>query len=174
VAALRTASALAPWREDLAVAHAEHAETWARKGAGAEAYREAETAYRSAIAINGSDPVTRHELARLYLAHPEVWADGGSRALEQLRLALAQNPYYAEIQNDLGVALLRAGDREEARRAFDRAAQGRREFVDPLLNLAALAIEAGDPVEARSRLMQALERNPRSNRARAMLAKLAQ
>jgi O-antigen ligase len=175
VAGFRAASDLAPWRDDLAVAHAKQAEAWARQGAGARALREAEAAYLRAIAINGSDPVTRQELARLYLSHPDVWGDPGTdRALEQLRFALAQNPYYAEIQNDLGVALLRAGDRDEARRAFERAAQGRREFVDPLLNLAALAIEAGDPVEARSWLVLALERNPRSDRARAMLAKLAQ
>jgi O-antigen ligase/Flp pilus assembly protein TadD len=175
VAGYGAASRIAPWRDDFAVARAEQAEVWARQGAGASALREAETSYRRAIAINGSDPVTRQELARLYLAHPELWGDAGARsALVELRLALAQNPYYAEIQNDLGVALLRVGDREEARRAFGRAAQGRREFVDPLLNLAALAIESGDPVEARSWLTRALERDPDSARARALLARLSQ
>ena len=173
VAGFRAASHLAPWRDDFAIAHAEQAEAWSREGAGVPALREAEAAYARAIAVNGSDPVTRHELARLYLAHPEVWGNAGEhRALEQLRLASTQNPYYAEIQNDLGVALLRAGDREGARQAFGRAAQGRREFVDPLLNLAALAIESGDPVEARSWLTRALERDPGSDRARALLARL--
>jgi len=175
VAGYRAASRIAPWRDDFAVARAEQSEAWARQGASVPALREAEASYRQAIAINGSDPVTRQELARLYLAHPEVWGDAGARsALVELRLAVAQNPYYAEIQNDLGVALLRVGDREEARRAFGRAAQGRREFVDPLLNLAALAIESGDPVEARSWLTRALERDPGSARARALLARLSQ
>ena len=167
------ASRLAPWRDDVAVAHAVEAEAWARKGASAPAYREAEAAYRRAIAINGSDPVTRQELARLYLSHPEIWGDeGNARALTQLERAVAQNPYYAEIQNDLGVALLRAGNRRGAREAFGRAAEGRKDFVDPLLNLAALAIDAGDPVEARSWLTRALERDPGSASARAMLERL--
>jgi O-antigen ligase len=175
VAAYGVASKIAPWRDDFAVARAEQAEAWARKDASVPALREAEASYRQAIAINGSDPVTRHELARLYLAHPEVWGDAGARsALAELRLALAQNPYYAEMQNDLGVALLRVGDREEARRAFSRAAEGRRDFVEPLLNLAGLAIESGDPVEARSWLTRALERDPGSARARALLARLSQ
>ncbi len=167
VADYATASRLAPWRDDFAVDHAVAAEA-------SRAYREAEAAYRQAIAVNGSDPVTRQQLARLYLAHPGIWGDeGAAKALEQLKLALAQNPYYAEIQNDLGVALLRAGNREEARAAFGRAAQGRKEFVDPLLNLAALAIESGDSVEARSWLTRALERDPGSVRARALLARLS-
>jgi tetratricopeptide (TPR) repeat protein len=175
VAEYGTASRIAPWRDDFAIARAEQAEAWARTGSSVPALREAEASYRQAIAINGSDPVTRQELARLYLAHPEVWGDAGARsALGELRLALAQNPYYAEMQNDLGVAFLRVGDREEARRAFGRAASGRRDFVDPLLNLAALAMESGDPVEARSWLTRALERDPGSSRARAMLARLSQ
>ena len=170
---LRTAVALAPWRDDLAVARAEQAQ--ALQGVAAPALRESEAAYLRAIAINGSDPVTRHELARLYLGHPEVWGSSGtSLALQQLRLAVAQNPYYAEIQNDLGVALLRAGDRIEALIAFERAAGGRRDFVDPLLNLAALAIESGNPSEARSLLDRALQRDPNSARARALLAKVSQ
>jgi hypothetical protein len=175
VAGYGAATRVAPWRDDFAVARAEQAEVWARQDGSTEALQDAEASYRQAIDINGSDPVTRQELARLYLAHPDVFGDAGVRsALVQLRLALAQNPYYAEIQNDLGVALLRVGDREEARRAFGRAAQGRREFVDPLLNLAALAIDTGDPVEARSWLTRALERNPGSVRARALLARLSQ
>jgi len=162
----RTAASLAPWREDFALSRAEAAQALASRAGTIEA----EGAYRRAIAINGADPVTRQELARLYLAHPDVWGNRGTGlALEQLRIAVAQNPYYAEIQNDLGVALLRSGNRVEARAAFDRATHGRPGFVDPLLNLAALAIESGDRVEARSWLEQALQREPNSARARALL-----
>jgi Tfp pilus assembly protein PilF len=73
---------------------------------------------------------------------------------------------------------LRTGDAKAARAAFSRAdqdaAQGRRYFVDPLLNLAALAIQSGDRVGARSLIDRALERNPGSERAREMLASLGQ
>ncbi len=166
----RAATAWSPWRDEFAVARAEAAEAMARQGAGMPALHEAEASYRRAIAINGADPVTRQELARLYLAHPEVWGTQGTGlALEQLRAAVAQNPFYSEIQNDLGVALLRSGNRAEARAAFDRASRGRPGFIDPLLNLAALAIESGDWVEARSRLEQALQRDPNSARARELL-----
>ena len=95
------------------------------------------------------------------------------RFLEAARhygLALEQNPYYAEIRNDLGVALVRAGDAAGAARAFEAASGGRRDFVDPLLNLAALAIQRGDRDEAARRIDEALARNPNSQRASAMKA----
>jgi tetratricopeptide (TPR) repeat protein len=70
-----------------------------------------------------------------------AFGEAGTRAaIGELEAALSQNPYYAEIRNDLGVALLRSGDRAGAVDAFRRASEGRAEFVDPLLNLAALAL----------------------------------
>lgn len=167
------ASALAPWSDTYAIAHAAQATLTADRTGGEAALREAEAAYRRAIGVNGSDPVTRHELARLYLAHRQTWGDAGVRsAIVQLRAALAQNPYYAEIRNDLGVALLYSGDRTAATEAFRLAGEGRREFVDPLLNLASMALESGDREEARTWVMRALERDPNSSRARTLLAQL--
>lgn len=170
-----TAFRIAPWQERHALAAAKASEATAVGGARATRLRDAERFYRSAIALNPSDPVTRHELARLYLANSDVFsASGGGRtAAAQLTLALEQNPYYAEIRNDLGVALLRTGDRAGAEAAFRKAAEGRRDFVEPLLNLAALAVERGDRAEAARRIDQALERNPGSARALAMRAGLA-
>jgi tetratricopeptide (TPR) repeat protein len=133
----------------------------------------AEGAYRRAAALNPSDAVTKHELARLYLAHLDRFgARGAGEATRLLREALEQNPYYAEIRNDLGVALLRAGNRPAAMEAFRRAAEGRRPFVDPLINLAALALEDGDRASAESWTRRALERNRDSARALAMASGL--
>ena len=87
--------------------------------------------------------------------------------------ALAQNPYYAEIRNDLGVALVRSGDLAGASREFEAAAQGRRAFVDPLVNLAALAVQRGDRAAAERLLGKALARDPGSERAHAMQAELS-
>jgi O-antigen ligase/Tfp pilus assembly protein PilF len=163
------ATRIAPWNDRYAVAGAEAAEAAARGGRGIDALRDAESSYRRALAVNGSDPVTRHELARLYLAHS---ADFGptapASALHELRLALTQNPYYVEIRNDLGVALLASGDRAGAEEAFRRASQGRRDFVDPILNLATLALRDGNVSEAKRLVEAALERNPGSARAVAM------
>ena len=167
----------APWQERHALAAAKASEAAARTGARTTRLRDADRFYRDAIALNPSDPVTRHELARLYLSNPDVFSAagmGGARdAVTQLTLALEQNPYYAEIRNDLGVALLRMGDRAGAEAAFRKAAEGRRDFVEPLLNLAALDVERGDRAEAARRIDQALERNPGSARALAMRAGLA-
>jgi O-antigen ligase len=134
---------------------------------------DAEAYYRQAIAANPSDPVTRHELARLYLENPGRFGDRGVRlAITELEAALAQNPYYAEIRNDLGVALVRTGDDAGAAEAFRAASTGRRAFVDPLLNLAALAVRHGDRAEAARKIDEALARDPESARARAMKAEI--
>jgi len=173
-AAYAEASRLCPWNDAYAIGAAHAAEAAVVAGATGAALADAERHYRRAIEANGSDPVTRHELARLYLGHPERFgADGGRAALSNLRAALAQNPYYAEIRNDLGVALVRSGDAAGAAREFEAAAQGRRAFVDPLLNLAALAIERGDRAEASRRIEEALARDPGSERARAMRQELS-
>lgn len=158
------AARLAPWDDRYAIGAADAAVQAARLG-------EAESFYRLAIAANPSDPVTRHELARLYLANQDRFGSAGNRAaVRELTLALEQNPYYAEIRNDLGVALVRAGDTAGAARAFEAASGGRRDFVDPLLNLAALAIQRDDRDEAARRIDEALARNPNSQRASAMKA----
>ncbi|HEY6573147.1 MAG TPA: hypothetical protein VI198_07475, partial [Candidatus Eisenbacteria bacterium] len=133
----------------------------------------AETAYKRALALNPSDPVTKHQLARLYLGHEERFgASATPKATALLEAALAQNAYYAEIRNDLGVARLRAGDRAGAIGEFRRAAEGRTAFVDPLVNLAGLALEDGDRATAASWTRRALERNPGFAPARAIASKL--
>ncbi|HEX7077371.1 MAG TPA: O-antigen ligase family protein [Candidatus Eisenbacteria bacterium] len=163
------ASRLAPWDDRYAIGAAKAATAASALGDRTIRLTAAADAYRAAIAANPSDPVTRHELARLYLSNPDVFGDAGLKAsIRELRIALEQNPYYAEMRNDLGVALLRSGDRTGAVKAFRKAAEGRRDFVDPLLNLAALSAERGDRAEAARWIDEALRRNPSSERAYAM------
>jgi O-antigen ligase/Tfp pilus assembly protein PilF len=160
------AARLAPWDDRYAIGDAKASEALGE-------YARAERSFRRAVAINPSDPVTKHEFARLYLAHEDRFEAGArAHATTLLEAALAQNPYYAEIRNDLGVARLRAGDRDGARRAFQGAAEGRRAFVDPLVNLAALAQEDGDRTAAVAWTRRALERNPNSARALAVASEL--
>jgi len=165
------AAKVAPWDDSYSIAAAKAAQVAATAGGETQNTRltEAESFYRRAIAANPNDPVTRHELARLYLANPDRFGAAGARAaVSELTLALGQNPYYAEIRNDLGVALIRTGDVAGAARAFEQASSGSRKFVDPLLNLAALAVRKGDRDEAIRRIDEALARDPGSERARAM------
>ena len=160
------ASRLAPWIDSYAIGEAKTSEALGD-------YARAEGAFERAVSSNPSDPVTKHEFARLYLAHEDRFEAGArAHATTLLEAALAQNRYYAEIRNDLGVARLRAGDREGAKRAFREAAEGRSAFVDPLVNLAALAQEDGDRTAAATWTRQALERNPNSARALAMASEL--
>jgi O-antigen ligase/Tfp pilus assembly protein PilF len=164
----------APWDDRYAVYHAKASEAAARGGRGIAAVLEARASYEHALSANASDPVTRHELARLYLTHESAFGAQGVRSAERLlREALEQNPYYAEIRNDLGVALLEQGDRSGAAAAFRRAGEGRRGFVDPLLNLATLQLQDGNEVEARRLIGEALERDPNSARASEMLRGLS-
>ena len=51
--------------------------------------------------------------------------------------------------------------------------EGRRGFVDPLLNLATLELQDGNEAEARRLIGEALERDPNSGRASEMLRGLA-
>ena len=160
------AGRLAPWSDKYALGEAKAAEALGE-------FLRAESAYRRAVALNPSDPVTKHELARLYLGHAERFgAPVTPKATALLEAALAQNPHYAEIRNDLGVARLRAGNRTGAIEAFREAAEGRTTFVDPLVNLAALALEDGDRATAASWARRALERNPGSAPARAIASDL--
>ena len=173
VEALATATRLSPWNDGYSILMARAEEQVGTRELRPDRYHAAEAAYRCAIRANGSDPVTRQELARLYLSHPDLWgASGLAGARTQLEEALAQNPYYAEIRNDLGVALLRSGDRAGAERAFRQASEGRADFVDPLLNLAVMSLESGDSASARSRVREALERAPQSDRALSLAARL--
>lgn len=165
-----TATTLAPWSDELWAGRALVA---LARGREPFALREAETSYRKAIAVNGNDPVLRHQLARLYLSNqPEFGAPGATAAVHELSAALAQNPYYPEIQNDYGVALLATGDRAGAAAQFRAASDSRRDFVDPLLNLATLELQDGNTAEASRLIASALERNPGSARAAAMQARL--
>ena len=59
-----------------------------------------------------------------------------------------------------------------AAEAFRAASTGRRAFIDPLLNLAALAVRHGDRAEAARKIDEALARDPESARARAMKAEI--
>jgi O-antigen ligase/Tfp pilus assembly protein PilF len=171
--ALRSATRLDPWNDVYSIELARAEEQLGVREQRPERLRDAESAYRGAIRANGSDPVTRQELARLYLAHPDVWgASGAAKARSLLEAALAQNPYYAEIRNDLGVALLRSGDRAGAEREFRQASAGRIDFVDPILNLATMSLQSGDSASARSLVREALERAPDSARARSLASRL--
>lgn len=65
------------------------------------------------------------------------------RAVQAYRESVQQAPVEPRYHNDLGVALLAVGERESARRAFERAAELSNDFPHPFYNLGILCREEG-------------------------------
>jgi type IV pilus assembly protein PilF len=98
----------------------------AQNGAGGESYfntglihlREgrvelAVESFERAVDADPENPYFRKGLGQAYAANRE-WKD----AIEQFRKALELNPYYTDVRNDLGTALILAGKREEGKKEF--------------------------------------------------------
>jgi Flp pilus assembly protein TadD len=85
----------------------------AARGLGAA--EEAQAAFRAVIALDGQDVGARVNLGQLLLQdrrYPE--------AIEQLRAAVAAEPFNATAVYNLGLALVRSGQADEGQRAMER------------------------------------------------------
>jgi arylsulfatase A-like enzyme/Flp pilus assembly protein TadD len=116
------------------------------------------------------------------VTQPAVVAQLGSyladidRVPEALQLLepLARSPDAdPDTLNSLGIAYVRAGRREDARRVFERVLTIDPESGVPLENLGMLALERGDLPAARRQFERALQADPRSSRAHADLGVVA-
>jgi tetratricopeptide (TPR) repeat protein len=79
----------------------------------------------------------------------------------------------AETLNALGIAYIRAGRRDEARRTFDRVLATSPDSSIPLENLGVMALERGDLGAARGYFERAVRADPRSSRAHGGLGVVA-
>jgi Tfp pilus assembly protein PilF len=70
-------------------------------------------AFKRAVDADDENPYFRKGLGQAYAAKRE-WKD----AIEQFEKALELNPYYVDVRNDLGTALILAGKREEGKKQF--------------------------------------------------------
>ena len=91
------------------------------------------------------------------------------RLLEPLRRDAAD----VETLNALGIAYIRAGRREDARRTFERVLAANPDSSVPLENLGVMALERSDLAGARGFFERAARADPRSSRARAGLGVVA-
>jgi Flp pilus assembly protein TadD len=118
---------------------------------------EAETSYRTALALMPDDPIASNNLGALLLArgHP---AD----ARAHLELALKIKPGYPEAANNLGAVLWELGEVKAAEAAFRRALLQRPGYASAMLNLADLLIRPGETriSEAEALCRAALARSP--------------
>jgi Tfp pilus assembly protein PilF len=67
--------------------------------------------FKRAVDADSENPYFRKGLGQAYAAKRE-WKD----AIKQFRKALELNPYYTDVRNDLGTALMLAGKREEGKK----------------------------------------------------------
>jgi arylsulfatase A-like enzyme/Flp pilus assembly protein TadD len=97
------------------------------------------------------------------------------RAADAIRLLepLDRDTADVETLNALGIAYIRAGRREEARRTFERVLAVNPDSSVPLENLGVMALERGDLAGARRLFERAVGADPRSSRARAGLGVVA-
>jgi tetratricopeptide (TPR) repeat protein len=70
-------------------------------------------AFKRAVKADDKNPYFRKGLGQAYAARRD-WKE----AIEQFREALELNPYYVDVRNDLGTALILAGRREEGKQEF--------------------------------------------------------
>lgn len=112
---------------------------------------EAESAYRRAIAIDGSRPEPHYGLGLLYSS-----AGREADALAELRAAHALDPTDPDINYQLGIR----SEGDEARRLLERAVQTRPRWAEALVALAEVERTAGDLDAARTHYEAALELAP--------------
>jgi Flp pilus assembly protein TadD len=72
--------------------------------------------FERAVDADDENPYFRKGLGQAYAANRQ-W----KKAIDQFEKALELNPYYADVRNDLGMALILAGKREEGKEQFLKA-----------------------------------------------------
>ncbi|MFN7923505.1 MAG: tetratricopeptide repeat protein [Bryobacteraceae bacterium] len=129
--------------------------------------RDAEAAYRRAVAADANFPQAWNNLANLL-------ADSGRRreAVEAFRRALTLTPWDAEVQVNLGLTLLEAGDTDGALRRFRSAIAANPDHASGHANLGALLLGLGRTEEARRAFATAIALDPDHELARKNLSKL--
>jgi tetratricopeptide (TPR) repeat protein len=94
--------------------------------------------------------------------HPE--------AIKAFRQAILINPNYDKAHNNLGIALMNAGDNAEAQREFNRALQINPKNTEAIINMALLSQKSGNVDQAKVQLLRVLQMNPRNAEAHYNLA----
>jgi Flp pilus assembly protein TadD len=120
-------------------------------------YVNAETLYRTTIARNPQAWMALHNLAEMRVRGS---GDDLQEALGLVRESLRINPDNAEARNTLGFALQRLGQRDDARREFERALQLNPSLSVAHNNLGVLAHGEGRREEAIARYQESSRLNP--------------
>jgi hypothetical protein len=128
------------------------------------------TASADAIAARLADPSLRIRLAAAVTLH-DLRDPRGESALRKLADA-PESSHLLLPHAELGPLFARRGDFDAARKELTAVARLAPYFIDPLVQLAAIAASQGDLVEARARIAQVLALEPQHRAARALRDRL--
>jgi choline-sulfatase len=117
-------------------------------------------------AVLAADPDNPAALNDLGMA--QIQLEKYPQAVSTLRRAAERTPQDSRVWNNLGLAARRAGDLALARSSYTRSAELDPTFAVPCYNRATLELDAGDKVEARRWLDEALRRAPGMAEAKAL------
>lgn len=118
--------------------------------------KEAETAYRTLLALRPEDPDVNNLLGVLLQQTGRL-----AESRERLEAVVARNPEMATAYNNLGITLQADGDPEGALRAYARATELAPTYAEARHNIALLATELRDYARAEAELLEALRHAPR-------------
>jgi Tfp pilus assembly protein PilF len=125
----------------------------------------AQKSLESAVGLTPTDPGPLNLLGQVMRQQGE-----SSQYTALVREAVAKNPKSAALENVLGNQLLRRGDRNGARAAFE-AAKAAGDVVDADIEIASLDMRAGARDQAKQRLLNLVKTHD-NTRARLLLAEI--
>lgn len=102
---------------------------------------------------------TKSEISEIYkdFGTSALASDDLPRAIENLRIAIDYNKDNAVAHNNLGLALLGMGKKDEAKTEFMKAMDIDPKYSDPVVNLGTWHFSAGNRVKAREYYRKALD-----------------
>jgi tetratricopeptide (TPR) repeat protein len=118
----------------------------------ARVWRDSESLFEHALAVNPDNVTIRNNLGNLRLAEGRV-----EEAIEQYRRVVRSMPDYAVAHDNLGNALASLGRVDEAIHHYREALRARPDSVHWELELGQLLVTRGELAEARRRFERALE-----------------
>jgi Tfp pilus assembly protein PilF len=90
-------------------------------------------------------------------------------AVAPLEEAIEIQAHFADVHNDLGVALVESGQAERGEASFRRSVELNPDYLVAHLNLAATQVRSGRRTEAEEQLRFVLEKDPQNAAARSLL-----
>lgn len=131
-------------------------------------WRNDETVFRHAVAVNPENPLAQNNLADALLREGR-----GREAIPHYREVIRLNPAYAHAYNNLGAALVTTGQPDEALPFFERAVRLDPRFSEARLNLGDALAARGRREEAIQQYRSVLQWDPNSVPALVKLARVA-